>query len=154
MNLVVFSFWIILRNRYYLCFIQSNRIPWEAFPSWTLFTGNFLLFILFYCYEIVCSHCLFFPDSILEYCMFLEILSVSPRLSNFFAHNPSLDPVMIFLYSCSISCDFPSFISYVLYLGPLPFLLHEPHYSLSTLFIFSKNQILVSFTKFTGVFGL
>ena len=47
------------------------------------------------------------------------------------------------LYFCVVYCDYSIFISSFIDFIPLPFLLTDLDNSLSTLFIFTKNELLV-----------
>ena len=89
-----------------------------------LCAGNFLNLLLFHQLLLVCLGFLFLLDSVLEDYIFLEIcpfhLGFQISLHKF-VHSNFLQSFVF----CGISCNFSSFISDFIYLGPLPFFLDE-----------------------------
>ena len=131
----------------------------KPFGSGLLFAGSLLSLLLlqtqFHYYWLVCSNCLFLLDSVLAGCMFLEIcpfflsypihwhVTIHSILLWFLV---SLLYWLLFLlfYFCGVSCNFSFFISDFIDLDHLLFFLLSLAKGLSILFIFSKNQLLVS----------
>ena len=126
----------------------------EAVWPWTFVCWRTINQFLFQNLWLVCSYFLFLPGSVLGDCTFLSIcpfLQGSHFICIWFFIIVSCDP----LYFCGVGCNFSLFISNFIDFGPLTFSfsLMSLAKGLSVLFIFSKNQLLVSLI-FAGFFCL
>ena len=110
---------------------------YEASRPWTFLCWEFFNQFQFQCLWLICSNFLFLTGSVLGDCTFLRIclfLPGCPFSWGTIAVAVSYDP----LYFCG---NFSLFMSNFIDLSLLPLFLDE---SLLILFIFSKNQLLVS----------